>query len=103
MEGTQPEVHYLRALGWLREAELGETRAETFAGSVFAPLNENHRQALTDLFEMRWGAAEADVSPDDWREYCRLCKPGSPDFILNSQDYYAFFTYSVFKGIVPDR
>jgi ubiquinone/menaquinone biosynthesis C-methylase UbiE len=100
--GRRPEAHFLRALGWLREAGLRECRAETFVGSVFAPLNENQRQALTELLDMRWGAAEPDVSTDDWREYYRLCKPGSPDFILNSPDYCGFFTYSVFTGRVPE-
>ncbi len=31
----------------------------------------------------------------------RLCQPGSADFILDSDDYYAFFTYSMFRGKVP--
>jgi demethylmenaquinone methyltransferase/2-methoxy-6-polyprenyl-1,4-benzoquinol methylase len=39
--------------------------------------------------------AEADRA-----EYQRLCKPESPDFILNLADYYAFFTYSMFRGVV---
>jgi hypothetical protein len=32
-----------------------------------------------------------------------LCTPGSPDFILEIPEYYAFFTYSMFRGRVPKR
>jgi demethylmenaquinone methyltransferase/2-methoxy-6-polyprenyl-1,4-benzoquinol methylase len=106
--GATPETHYLRALGWLREAGLASVRAETFARSVFAPLAEDLREALAALLEMRWGkagvdAAPEDWAPEDWRDYLRLCQSGSPDFILDRPDYFAFFTYSMFWGSVPDH
>jgi demethylmenaquinone methyltransferase/2-methoxy-6-polyprenyl-1,4-benzoquinol methylase len=61
------------------------------------------RIALISLFDMLWGQPQPTVSPADWSEYQRLCHPESPDFILNLPDYYAFFTYTLFKGIVDRR
>jgi demethylmenaquinone methyltransferase/2-methoxy-6-polyprenyl-1,4-benzoquinol methylase len=58
------------------------------------------RAALVDLFEMRWGGAQAEMSREDWAEYQRLCRPQSPDFIGDRPDYYAFFTESLFYGQV---
>jgi SAM-dependent methyltransferase len=102
MDG-RPEAHFMNALGWMREAGLVDTRAETFVRTVSAPLDPSLRDALTDLFAMRWGTAEADVSSEDWREYLRLCQAGSHDCILNGPAYSAFFTYSVFSGTVPEK
>jgi demethylmenaquinone methyltransferase/2-methoxy-6-polyprenyl-1,4-benzoquinol methylase len=95
-----PELNFMRALHSFRDAGLEEVEAQTFAGDVQAPLDGSLRTALTSLFEMLWGERQADVSPDDWDEYERLCKPTSADFILEIPDYYAFFTYSVFRGRV---
>jgi demethylmenaquinone methyltransferase/2-methoxy-6-polyprenyl-1,4-benzoquinol methylase len=49
---------------------------------------------------MRWPGVEAGFSKEDWAEYQRLCMPESPEYILNQPDYYAFFTYSMFSGLV---
>jgi demethylmenaquinone methyltransferase/2-methoxy-6-polyprenyl-1,4-benzoquinol methylase len=49
---------------------------------------------------MLWGTPQPNVSPEDWNEYQRLCKPTSPDFVLNIPGYYSFFTYTVFQGRV---
>jgi len=98
--GMRPESHYLRMLGWFREAGLQEPAAQTFVGSAHAPLSDDIRDGLADLLQMRWGSAESEASPEDWAAYQRLCQPGSPDFILDRGDYYAFFTYSLFHGRV---
>ena len=98
--GMAPTSHYLRALGWLREAGFKAPHARAFAGSVHAPLRDEIRDALADLFQMRWGTARSEVAPEDWTTYRRLCQPDSPDFILNLPDYYAFFNYSLFWGQV---
>ena len=42
----------------------------------------------------------AELSEEDWAEYQRLCLAESPDFILDLPDYYAFYTYSMFRGRV---
>jgi ubiquinone/menaquinone biosynthesis C-methylase UbiE len=100
VKGKRPELHFLRALGWFHDAGLKEPTAQTFAGDVHAPLSGAIRSALMSLFQMRWGKPQSEVTWGDWAEYQRLCQPESPDFILNLPDYYAFFTYSMFRGRV---
>ena len=58
------------------------------------------QSALTALIEMRWVDVEAELSEEDGAEYQRLCLSGSPEFILGLPDYYAFYTYSMFRGRV---
>ena len=101
IKGKKPELHFLRALGWFREAGLEDPTARTFAGEVYAPLSDDFRSALIALFQMRWPGVESELAEEDWAEYRRLCLPESPDFILNLPDYYAFYTYSLFSGTVP--
>jgi len=98
----RPEAHFARALRWFYEAGLEESTVRTFVGDVQAPRSPGVRQALASLFEMLWGERQPEASPEDWSEYQRLCQPGSPDFILNLPDYYAFFTYTLFQGKVPE-
>ena len=98
--GTAPERHWLRAAGWFRQAGFGDISVRTYAGDVHAPLDRNMRDALASLIEMRWAGAEAELAPKDRAEYQRLCRPDSPDFIVDNPDYYAFFTYSLFTGWV---
>jgi len=100
VKGKRPELHFLRALGWFREAGLEEPTAQTFVGDAHAPLNDDMRSALMALLEMRWPGVESEVTPEDWAEFQRLCQPESPDFILDLPDYYAFYTYSMFRGKV---
>jgi len=100
VRGKRPELHFLRALGWFREAGLEEPTAQTFVGDVHAPLSDDMRSALMALLEMRWPGVRSEVTPEDWAEFQRLCQPESPDFILDLTDYYAFFTYSMFRGKV---
>lgn len=89
------------ALGWFREAGLENACARTLVGECSAPLTRDHRHALTSLFEMLWGEPQPGASEADLADYERLCRPESPDFILNRPDYYAFFTYTLFRGFVP--
>jgi len=106
VKGKKPESHFLRALGWFRDAGLEETTVRTFAGGAHAPLSDDLRNGLTALFQMRWPGVEPELTKEDadskhpWTEYQRLCLPESPDFILDHPDYYAFFTYSMFRGRV---
>ncbi len=95
-----PELHPLTALRWFRQAGLENTWVKTLAGTAHAPLDEDIRNALVALLEMRWTGAEAELSPEDRAAYRRLCLAESPDFILNRPGYYAFFTYSLFCGRV---
>ncbi|MFO7682208.1 MAG: methyltransferase domain-containing protein [Chloroflexota bacterium] len=95
--------HFLRALPWFRKAGLQEVAVQTFVGEVRDPLTAAERTALTSLFEMLWGQPQPEVSAEDWQACQQLCKQGSPEFILDIPDYYAFFTYSVFQGKVPRK
>jgi demethylmenaquinone methyltransferase/2-methoxy-6-polyprenyl-1,4-benzoquinol methylase len=97
-----PERHFPRTLGWLRALGLTDLRALTFAGGAHAPLSTNDRLALEALLDMRWPGAEDELSADDLAEFERLLCRESPDFVLDHPDYYAFFTYSMFSGRVPD-
>jgi demethylmenaquinone methyltransferase/2-methoxy-6-polyprenyl-1,4-benzoquinol methylase len=100
VKGKKPELHFLRALGWFREAGLKEAAARTFVGDAYAPLSDDLRQALTALYDMRWPGSESELSPEDRAEYRRVCLPKSPEFILNHPDYCAFFTCTMFHGHV---
>ncbi len=100
LKDREPESNFMRALHALRSAGLKNVGAQTFVGDVQAPLGDAERTALASLFEMLWGTRQSDVSPEDWNEYTRLCKPDSPDFILELPDYYGFLTYSLFRGTV---
>jgi ubiquinone/menaquinone biosynthesis C-methylase UbiE len=100
VDGAAPELHFPRMMGWFRRAGMEYVTARTFAGDVCAPLSEEMRSALTALIEMRWVDVGAELSEGDWAEYQRLCLAESPDFILDLPDYYAFFTYSMFRGRV---
>jgi ubiquinone/menaquinone biosynthesis C-methylase UbiE len=102
VQGKKPELHFLRALGWFQELGLKEPEAKVFADSVHALLTDKIRNALVALFDMRWPGVSTELSPEDLAEFQRLCRPDSPDFILNLPDYYAFFSYSMFWGKVAD-
>lgn len=95
-----PERHFPRALGGLRAAGLAEVRAETFVRTLQAPLTQGERAGLRSLFAMLWGQPQPGEGPADREGYLRLCLPGSPDDILALPDYYGFFSYSLFQGVV---
>ena len=90
----------MRALGWFRAAGLIEVAAQTFCGSAHAPLADGVRRALVALLEMRWPGAEAELGEADRAAYRRLCTPGSSEFILDHPDYCAFYTCTLFHGVV---
>jgi len=100
VQGVKPEWHFLRALGWFNELGLTEVKARVFADSVYAPLNDEMKKALIELFEERWPNVVTELALDDLENFQRLCLPDSPDFILNLPDYYAFFTVTMFWGKV---
>ena len=71
----EPGSHFLRALGWLRDAGLEECTARTFAGEAHAPPTADLRSALTALFQMRWPGVESELTWEDRAQYQRLCLP----------------------------
>jgi demethylmenaquinone methyltransferase/2-methoxy-6-polyprenyl-1,4-benzoquinol methylase len=100
LRGTDPASHFMRSLRSFSEIGLVAAKAQTFVGEVQAPLSTGQRIALISLFEMLWGVASPEATEADRLAYLRLCRADSPDFILNLPEYYAFFTYTVFSGIV---
>ena len=63
--GKRPELHFLRALGWFRDAGLEELTVRTFTGDAYAPLSDDLRRALIALFEMRWPGVESELAQED--------------------------------------
>jgi demethylmenaquinone methyltransferase/2-methoxy-6-polyprenyl-1,4-benzoquinol methylase len=102
LRGRSPEAHFARALGWFREVGLEDCTARTFVGDVQAPLSRGVRTALASLMTQLWGERQPEVSPEDWLECQQLCRPESPDCVLDLPDYYGFFTYTVFRGSVRE-
>lgn len=103
IQGKLPSTHFMRALEWFERAGLEKVEGRTFVGDVQAPLRDELRAALVSLFQMLWGEPQPETSPEDWAQYQRLCQPDSPDFILDIPNYYAFFTYTMFRGRVSER
>jgi len=99
-EGMAPELHFTRMIGWFHRAGMEEVTVQTFTGDVYAPLSGEMRSALTALIEMRWVDVKEELSEGDRAEFQRLCLAESPEFILDLPDYYAFYTYSMFRGQV---
>ncbi|MGQ9675662.1 MAG: class I SAM-dependent methyltransferase [Chloroflexota bacterium] len=100
LAGMPPRLHFLRALGWLREAGLQPTSAHSYVAEVQAPLTQELRKAVAFCLSMLWGNLEPHLSQDDWHDYQRLCREDSDQFVLDSPDYYGFLTYTLFRGEV---
>ncbi len=96
----KPELHGMRALEWFRRAGLRKTGVQAYVRDISAPLSKEIRKALLDLFKMRWGEDNLELSEDDQLEYQRLCRIESPDLVLDLPGYYGFFTYTLFHGRV---
>ena len=101
--GMKPALHFLRALGWFRTVGFAEPTSRTFAGNAHAPLSDELRDGVEAILQMRWPGVEPELAPQDWAEYQSLSQPESASYILNQPDYYAFFTYSMFSGLVGDK
>jgi SAM-dependent methyltransferase len=95
-----PENHFARTGSWFPQAGIGNLVCRSFIGEVQAPLLPEIKIAMQALFEMLWTRPASGEPQADWRVYEGLCRADSPDFILNLPDYYAFFTYTLFTGIV---
>jgi demethylmenaquinone methyltransferase / 2-methoxy-6-polyprenyl-1,4-benzoquinol methylase len=100
LKDKSPEANFLTALRAFQRVGLKDVVADTFVSTIQPPLNDECKTAIAALFEMLWGTPQPEVSQEDQQAYQRLCKRTSPDFILNSPEYYGFFTYSMFRGSV---
>lgn len=103
LNGEPPENQFLRSLRRFPEAGIPNPVCRTFVGEVQAPIAPGIRTALKSLFEMLWSDVPIKASEADRLDYERLCRAESEDFILNLPEYYAFFTYTMFSGLVDKR
>ena len=107
LQGKGPDQNFLRAIHWLERVGLEDVQARTFVSDIQSPFSSGERSALIALFEMLWGRPGLAGAPsdeallEDWETYVRLCDPGSEQFILDIPGYYAFFTYTLFRGTAP--
>ncbi|MCP4723518.1 MAG: class I SAM-dependent methyltransferase [bacterium] len=99
-ENMTPEDHINRAAGWFVDAGLKDISAKTFVADFCWPLEDEIKEGLLSLIKMRWDEAEPEISKELWNKYKSLTDPDSPDYILDIPDYYGFFTYTLFSGIV---
>jgi len=99
-QGKPPSEHFMRAPEWFAAADLIDVTANTLVGEVQAPLSALVKEALVSLFEMLWNQPDSGLSESENLVFARLTDPGSESFILNRDDYYAFFTYTMFTGTV---
>ena len=99
-EGNDPKTHPLRTLSTLKRLGVTGLKAATFVTTVHAPLSDRIRRGMIDILEMRWPGVENELSREDLDLYRQITDPGSPRFILDLPDYYGFFTYSTFTGVV---
>lgn len=97
---NRPELDFMRGLDYFRDTGFEKVEGRSFAGSVQAPLSREIREALIIFFDMLWGDSLSFMTDEDRAVYERLCRSGSPDFILDLSDYYAFFTCTMFCGRV---
>lgn len=91
--------HIFLATKWLCDAGFKSNKVKSFIADVSAPLNINEKYALFSLFQMLWANSEKEISKEEWEKYIDLCSPKSSKFILNNQDYYGFYVYTLFQGI----
>lgn len=98
--GIQPLLHSTRALGWFQTAGLRDSKVQNFVLEFQAPFSNEDIKALEGTFKMFWNKVKPEVSDEVWAEYKRLCRPSSPDFILNLPDYHGYIVYSLFHAYV---
>jgi demethylmenaquinone methyltransferase/2-methoxy-6-polyprenyl-1,4-benzoquinol methylase len=98
LEKMKQDDHILKCKKWLTKANFENIEVKTFVGDVVSPLSENDKNALSTFFKMFWGNSENEISKADWKKFNQICSPNSNEFILNSPDYYGFYTYTLFKA-----
>lgn len=98
-----PERHFLRSMGWFSRAGLLDPSARTFVVDLCGPLQEDEKEAVAGIIEMRWEQAERELSEADRDLFRRVSDPNSADFVAGKGDFLGFFTYSMVWGVVPDE
>jgi len=98
---SPPGRHFFRSIGWMSQAGLENLAARTFPVDLRGPLGEEEREALASIIEMRWDRPESELSREDWELYERITDRRGPDSVVDLEDYFGFFTYTMFWGSVP--
>ena len=80
LKEKSPDLNFMHASHWFRQAGLEDVKAQTFIGEVQSPLSSSETDRLISLFEMLWGSPQPETSPEDWRQYQQLCKPSITRF-----------------------
>lgn len=108
-DGQDPALHCQRALAWFEELGLEQPTVRTLTSDAQAPLSGAERRALEALLAMRWPGAEEELAREGadgerlLAEFGRLCLPDSPDFILDAPGFYAYWSCSLFWGMVAGQ
>jgi len=98
--GANPELHFMRTPLWLKKTGLVNIKTQTFPADIQGPLNIQAKNYLQMFFNMFWGRAEKEVTPEVWKQYRELTSPDFGDYILGRDDYAGFITYTMFSGEV---
>lgn len=103
LQGQPPERYFERILGFFPLVGLVDSRASTLVGQVQPPVSAGERAALAALFAMLWGQPQTGAAPADILQYQRLCRPESPDCILDLPGYNGFFTCTLYTARVAEK
>ena len=91
--------------GFLRAGGFGEVRFQSFVGDFQPPLSPVQREFLTSALALYAGLAERAGLPEEELARWRRCigDPESPDYILNSPDFYFRELHGLATGRVLER
>jgi len=98
-----PVMHFMRAPGWMRSANLTGIGMKSFVAEVTPPFSREKRRAVHSCMSMFWGELETHVSESDWSLWQKLADPESPECIYDHPDYCALIVYTLFHAIVPNK
>ena len=98
---SERDLAAVRSLvGVLRQAQLRNVRAQTFAIERVSPLGAADEAYLVKaIFHNTWGARlQPYLSSDDYGELARLCDPQHPQFAPRRPDFHFLQTFTVVVG-----
>ncbi len=95
---SQPEDHFLLTAARFEELGLTNPGTKTYIMDFRAPFDADTRKALHALLHMRWMGAENEVDKEDWQQLQSLIDPKCKSYLLDRNDYYGFFTYTVHRA-----
>jgi hypothetical protein len=55
---------------------------------------------MVRMAEMFWGKAEAEVTPEIWKQYKAIINSDGDEFIFRSEGYAGFVVYTMYTGDV---